>query len=202
MSVPAEIASCRRRREIVKNAALGSHPLFSSVPQDLLDRLSSSERLADKIYKKAVEEFETFPPANRLIEAFLTTTLKKTKETAKIIGLAYSLPTFGTAVNRADLELVSYQISEYGMKKVLDYARVVSDIPIRNYESLSECFTHMEADGWVMIELWARHNGVNPRWRIRPEMTEKTGIASMLGSVAIDLVNQAMMDLANDRAEA
>lgn len=202
MPVPVEIAAVRRRHEIVKNACLENLSLFSSLPQDLLDRLSNSQRLAERIYKKAIEEFEEFPSDNRLIEAFLTSNAEAMKGIAKILGVAFNLPTFGSALNRAELDEVRQHFDEIGMKRILNYARLASDVPIRNYQSLAQCFMHMEADGWVMIELWARSNGVNPRWRVKPDATEESGISMMPATTAITLVNQAMVDLANDRALA
>lgn len=198
MVVPVEIAVGRRRSQIMKNAALSNHPLFSSLPQAFLEKFSRSERLSSKLYKISLEEFGPYPPANRLVDAFLTAPVEDLKRYSKILGLSFSLPTFGSVLSRTDMNAIKHYVGDYGVKKVLDYATVNSEVPIRNYESLSACLPHMEADGWVMIEFWARHNNVNPRWRIKRSMTADSGITTLSGGLAIDLVNRAMADLANE----
>lgn len=201
MALPGEIAAGRRRQEILTNAALSNHPLLSSIPPDMLQRLVRTQRLTNRLYRTVVDEFGAIPPANRLIEAFLLTSENEIKETAKILGVSLSLPSLGTHLTRTDIDMFDKNFHKSSMKKILTYANITSDVPIRNYSNLEDCFVHMEADGWVMIELWARHNRIDPRWRIRPGATENSGIASMPGSQAIALVNQAMLDLLDREAD-
>ncbi len=194
MAVPGEIAAGRRRQEILANAAVSNHPLFSSISPDVLHRLVRTQRLTNRLYRKVIQEFGAIPPANRLMEAFLLISEYEMKETAKILGVSLSLPSLKTHLSRSDIELLGRHFNKYSMKKILDYANITSEVPIRNYESLEDCFMHMEADGWVMIELWARHNRIDPRWRVRPGATDNSGIASIPVSQAMALVNQAMLD--------
>ncbi|WP_312222809.1 hypothetical protein [Rhizobium rhizoryzae] len=201
MAVPGEIAAGRRRREILANAALSNHPLFSSIPPDVLARLVKTQRLTNRLYRKVIDEFGAIPPANRLVEAFLLTSENEIKETAKILGVTLSLPSLRTHLTRSDIDALGRNFHKSSMKKILTYANITVEVPIRNYNDLEECFAHMEADGWVMMEIWARHNRIDPRWRIRPGATENSGIASIPGSQAITLVNQAMLDLVDREAE-
>lgn len=201
MVVPGDIAGWRRRQGILENAALSNHPLFSSIPPEVLERLAKTQRLTNRLYRKLIDEFGSIPPANRLVEAFLLMPANEIKEVAKILGVAFSLPSLRTHLSRSDIDALERNFQKTSMKKILNYANITVEVPIRNYKDLEECFAHMEADGWVMMELWARHNRIDPRWRIRPGATEDSGIASIPGSHAITLVNQAMLDLVDREAE-